>query len=88
MTTVNVDDVSAALGYIRTMLASDGYHFKIEVGGSSVCLTVEATPDACKECLVPKPTFSAIILEALKEGGVPLASEQLRLIYPSDDDLP
>ena len=61
--TVTVDD---ALQKFRDMLASDGYDLSWSVtdlnGG---VVQSEAGPDACADCLVPRPIMESIMSDAL-----------------------
>ncbi len=59
--------VDAALGGFREMLAADG--FAVSWAPSTddkVVITIEATPDACADCLVPEKVMTGILTNALE----------------------
>jgi len=75
--------VEKTLEPIAQMLASDGYDLRVAVDGDVIDIGIEATPDACVDCLVPQPTMEQIIRSQLA-GGVPdAAAAELRIRYPS-----
>jgi hypothetical protein len=60
-------DLDDALQGFRDMLASDGYTLSWSVtdqGG--VVVRIAAGPDACADCLVPRPVMEAIMSKALE----------------------
>ncbi len=55
-----------ALSRFRDMLASDGYNLSWSVTEKdTVVVQIEAGPDACADCLVPRPIMEAIMADAL-----------------------
>jgi hypothetical protein len=65
---------------VRTTLEADGYQLDVQEAGERVAAHVLATPEACEDCLVPKPLMLTMLQQAL---GVPESSIDLR--YPNED---
>ncbi|MBM0126715.1 hypothetical protein [Pimelobacter simplex] len=58
--------VDTALQQFRDMMAADGYLLSwYTVDDTSVTVKIDATADACADCLVPKPVMEAIMNQAL-----------------------
>lgn len=75
-TTVSVDD---ALANFREMMASDGYLLRwSESEPAKVVVTIDATADACEDCLVPLPIMTNIMAKAL----APTAYELDHVVLP------
>jgi hypothetical protein len=70
-----------ALSGLRSTLEADDYRMAVTEAGDSVEVTITAGPEACADCLVPKPIMRNILHAAL---GVPERSIVLR--YPADAD--
>jgi hypothetical protein len=64
---------------LRTALEADGYTIEVRADGDRLAARISATPGACQDCLVPKPTLRAMLEQAL---GVPERSIDLR--YPGE----
>ncbi|HMG41319.1 MAG TPA: hypothetical protein VK611_08315 [Acidimicrobiales bacterium] len=76
-------DLRTALGTIESMLDADGYGLTVDQPDpGSVQLTIDARPDACEDCLVPKPLMSSIIQSTLETAG--LGGLAIELVYPTD----
>ncbi|GAA0899176.1 hypothetical protein [Pseudonocardia zijingensis] len=69
----------SALSGLRSTLEADDYRMAVSESGSSIEVTITAGPDACEECLVPKPLMRNILHAAL---GVP--EDDITLVYPAD----
>lgn len=69
----------AALDGVRGTLAADGYRLTTNPTGSGIEVRITAGPDACADCLVPKPLMRGVLRSAL---GVP--EHEITLIYPAD----
>jgi hypothetical protein len=69
----------SALAGLRSTLEADGYRMAVTGSGGSVEVTIIAGPEACADCLVPKPIMRNILHAAL---GVPEAA--IVLTYPAD----
>jgi hypothetical protein len=70
-----------ALAGIRAMLAADGYDMSLRaLGADTLAVDIQAGPDACAECLVPKPIMSGILRDALGSVG----PAEIRLCYPAE----
>ena len=61
----------------RAMLAADGYALDASEDGERVVITIEATPEACEDCLAPPEVMRAILGKTL---AVP--AEAIDLHYP------
>jgi hypothetical protein len=68
-----------ALTAIRTTLAADDYHLTVTRTGEGVAVRITAGPDACADCLVPKPLMRSMLRDAL---AVP--EHTITLLYPAD----
>jgi hypothetical protein len=62
---------------VRDMLAADGYDVAAEEEGERVVVRIEATPEACEDCLAPPDVMRAILGKSL---AVP--TEAIDLHYP------
>lgn len=74
----------AALEPVASALQADGYRLTVERDGPQEALRIRitATPDACADCLAPKPVIQPMIEQLLGADGV--APEGLELIYPNE----
>jgi hypothetical protein len=61
----------------QAMLAADGYALAASEDGERVVITIEATPEACEDCLAPPDVMRAILGKTL---AVP--TEAIDLHYP------
>ena len=66
---------------VRDMLAADGYELAAEEEGERVVVRIEATPEACEDCLAPPDVMRAILGKSL---AVPVEAIDLR--YPGEAD--
>lgn len=67
--------VESALATLRPGLGSDGFDLRIAEGEQApgvVQVVLEATVDACADCLVPDEMLVRIIEAAIREQGEPL----------------
>jgi hypothetical protein len=78
---VTIDET--ALDGLRSTLAADDYALAVTGSGSGVEVRITAGPDACADCLVPKPIMRSMLAPAL---GVP--EDAIALVYPADPDRP
>ncbi len=62
---------------MRTMLEADGYELDAQEDGERVVVRIEATPEACEDCLAPPDVMRAILGKTL---AVP--AEAIDLHYP------
>ncbi len=67
------------LAGMQASLAADDYHLDYELQGDDAVVKISAGPDACAECLVPKPLMRAMLAPML---GVD--AERIALDYPVD----
>jgi hypothetical protein len=76
-------DVKEVLQPIARMLEGDGYDFRVEVGGDGViAVAVEATPDACADCLVPPQVMEGIVRATLGEEQLAADGHRITISYP------
>ena len=68
-----------ALENLRQTLAADDYRMAVAETAAGLEVRITAGPDACADCLVPKPLMRNILHDAL---GVP--DDAITLVYPSD----
>jgi hypothetical protein len=61
----------------QAMLAADGYALEASDEGERVVVRIEATPEACEDCLAPPDVMRAILGKTL---AVP--AEAIDLHYP------
>jgi hypothetical protein len=64
---------------MRSTLAADGYEIDAREDGERVLVTIEATPEACEDCLAPPDVMRAILGRTL---AVPADAIELR--YPDE----
>jgi hypothetical protein len=62
---------------IQASLEADGYIMDVSEDGGRLDVRISATPEACEDCLVPKPLMRGILGQAL---GV--AEDSIDLTYP------
>jgi hypothetical protein len=74
-------DLDDALQRFRDMLASDGYTLSWSVTDQGrVVVQIAAGPDACADCLVPRPVMETIMSKALEP--TPYALDHI--VLPND----
>jgi hypothetical protein len=74
---VSIDQ--AQLEQLKQTLQADDYRLDVDVHGDSADVAIVAGPNACEECLVPKPLMQSMLAPVL--GVQP---ESIRLVYPTD----
>ena len=85
---MDIEEVRERLGAASEMLAADGYRLHVDRSepageqGSVVQVVIEATPDACEDCLVPKDTMAQILEHMLGDMDDP---PRLDLTYPVEE---
>jgi hypothetical protein len=65
---------------MQATLAVDGYALNAREEGERVVVTIDATPEACEDCLAPPSVMRAILERTL---AVPADAIDLR--YPGDE---
>jgi hypothetical protein len=77
--------ITNALASLGTMLEADGYRLALSEEGPAILVArIEAGPDACEDCLVPKPMMRRYFEDALApvcDLGLP----GIRLVYPGEN---
>ena len=80
MPQISAHQANQALDVIRTGLEADGYQLQAkDLDGSRLEVAITATPDACEDCLVPKPVMTQIIASTLN-----VAPDQVEVRYPGE----
>lgn len=70
-----------ALNKIKESLSYDGFSLlAAERDGGVIDVMIMAGPDACVDCLVPKPILEEMIANALEENGI--AYTEIKLTMP------
>ena len=65
------------LDAMRESLAADGYELDARQEGERLLVTIDATPEACEDCLAPSDVMRSILARTL---AVP--AEAIDLRYP------
>lgn len=66
-----IEMIDQALSEIKERLAVDGYELSVtEVGDGEINIIIKAGPEACSECLSPKPLLERMIANELKQKGI------------------
>lgn len=68
---------------IRSTLEADGYQIDVSEDGDRLDVRISATPEACEDCLVPKPLLRSMLGDSL---GVP--EQSIDLSYPGEVQAP
>jgi hypothetical protein len=76
-------EVTERLSSIAAALAADGYLLTVDGPSEGrITASIEATPEACAECLVPKRVMGGLLAQAI--GDVSLGEDAIDLRYPVD----
>lgn len=67
------------LDEFRKTMAADDYHLSVVLDEDTARATIEAGPDACAECLVPKDFMRMMLSPMLGVGA-----EKIVIDYPAD----
>ena len=65
------------LEQVRSTLAADGYTIEAREEGERLLVEIGATPEACEDCLAPRPVMLQILQTALS-----VDAERIELRYP------
>jgi hypothetical protein len=82
MTDVQLETFEQALEPLREMLASDGYALRVTPGPASLTINIDATPEACAECLAPADTIEFIVVDRLRAAGVQVDGLRVDVLLP------
>lgn len=65
-------DFERALGPLAAMLAADGYALAASASedGRALALRIDATAEACAECLVPAPVIVSVARSCLADARI------------------
>jgi hypothetical protein len=64
---------------LQLSLSADGYEMQVLDRGDRMDVSISASPEACADCLVPKPLMRGILQQVL---GV--AEDAIDLTYPRE----
>lgn len=67
-----------------TGLEADGYRLEVTLQPDRMDLRVEAGPEACDDCLIPKGMMEEMFRARLTEEATGLPHANLTLAYPTD----
>jgi hypothetical protein len=79
---IDVLAADAAISATRKGLEASGFSVSCADRADTLTVSVRAGPDACAECLVPKPVLQSIIGGELAAQGIQVAG--VEVIYPAD----
>jgi hypothetical protein len=75
--------LNEALQGMSAGLAADGYTLDARwADDGRVRITVDATPDACADCLVPRDVMRSIAATMLGNAGVNVSADDVDVTYP------
>ncbi|GLZ47866.1 hypothetical protein Acsp06_40510 [Actinomycetospora sp. NBRC 106375] len=77
-------DLDRALAPLRHLVARDGYALTWSVRGGAVAVDIAAGPQACEDCLAPRPVIAGVLADALAGSGWRLGD----LSLPTDPVMP
>lgn len=67
--------VDSALAQFREMMATDGYLLSWSPADAGrILIRIDASPEACADCLVPAPVFQAMMTSALADTPYEIAN--------------
>ena len=80
---LNNAEINERLASVAAALAADGYVLTVD-GPSAGRLRarIDATPEACAECLVPKQIMGSLLAQAI--GDTSFGEDAIDLSYPAD----
>jgi hypothetical protein len=74
--------VETALDDFRRAMEADGYTMVVDdLDSGSLRVTITAGPQACEDCLVPKPVMLTLLRQSL--ASLP-AIREIDLVYPKE----
>lgn len=80
------EQVRERLEHVEQMLQADGYRMLVAVAPEEIAVRIEATSDACADCLIPRQLMTDIIADALRRPDEPGDVGAIRLSYPTDPE--
>jgi hypothetical protein len=88
MSDLTQDAADRALDPLREVLEADGYRLATSIaeagGAPKLVLQIEATPEACADCLVPRGVAESIARTYLAEAVSDADRIALEIRYPTD----
>jgi hypothetical protein len=83
------EEVKERLEPVSKMLAGDGYELRVELHDDGlIAVVVEATPDACVDCLVPSEVMEGVLRANLGEDELRAGGHELTVKYPAESAAP
>jgi len=83
MSELEESTVNEAMQPLRDMLAADGYALRLETVARTLTVNIDATADACEDCLAPPDTIAMIVKDRLKNAGVPVEGVSVDVVMPA-----
>jgi hypothetical protein len=83
MSALEEQTVAEAMEPLREMLAADGYALRVATTHRSLTVNIDATPDACEDCLAPAGTIELIVKDRLESAGIPTEGVDLEVVMPA-----
>ena len=68
---------------LRDMLAADGYALRLETVARTLTVNIDATADACEDCLAPAEMIAMMVEDRLKTAGVPVEGISVDVVLPA-----
>lgn len=79
-------ELRSGLAGLSSGLAADGYRLDARWSPDGrVQLTIDATAEACADCLVPPDIMRGIAVAMLRDSGVHLNPQDIDVTYPASD---
>jgi hypothetical protein len=80
---LTVETVAECLEPLSTALTTDGYQLIVDrLGEGPFLLRIEAGPEACEDCLIPRPLMEGFIQDAFRQRLSEAPDVELR--YPGE----
>jgi hypothetical protein len=75
--------VKEAMEPLQQMLAADGYAMRLATSHRTLTVNIDATADACADCLAPAGTIELIVKDRLKSAGVAVEGVSVDIVMPA-----
>jgi len=83
MSELEESTVNEAMQPLRDMLAADGYALRLETVARTLTVNIDATADACEDCLAPPEMIGMMVKDRLKNAGVPVEGVTVDVVMPA-----
>jgi hypothetical protein len=76
-------DLLAGLRGLADGLEADGYTLEARwASEEEIVIDIDATPEACADCLVPRDVMRGIASSMLEGVGIDVAKDRIAITYP------